>query len=51
MIYYQLKNKIRFYFIVESELNYEEKVNEIARMISGEKVTSEAFEFAKNLLK
>lgn len=25
MIYYQLKNKIRFYFIVESELNYEEK--------------------------
>ena len=31
-------------------LNKEEKVNEIARMISGEKITSEAIEFAKNIL-
>ena len=28
----------------------EEKINEIARMISGEKITSEAIEFAKNIL-
>ena len=33
------------------ELNNHEKVNEIARMISGEKVTPEALDFAKNLLK
>ena len=33
------------------ELNNNEKVNEIARMISGEKVTPEALDFAKNLLK
>lgn len=45
-----LVDKINGKSIVK-ELNYEEKVNEIARMISGEKVTSEAFEFAKNLLK
>ncbi len=31
-------------------LNKEEKINEIARMISGEKITSEAIEFAKNIL-
>ena len=45
-----LVDKINGKSIVK-ELNYEEKVNEIARMISGEKVTSAAFEFAKNLLK
>lgn len=33
------------------ELNSKEKINEIARMISGEKVTPEALDFAKNLLK
>jgi len=32
-------------------LNNKERINEIARMISGESVTSEAIEFAKNLLK
>lgn len=31
-------------------LNDEEKVNEISRMISGETVTPEAYEFAKNLI-
>lgn len=33
------------------ELNNKERINEIARMISGEKVTPEALDFAKNLLK
>ena len=33
------------------ELNSKERINEIARMISGEKVTPEALDFAKNLLK
>ncbi|MDX9900877.1 MAG: DNA recombination protein RecN [Aliarcobacter sp.] len=33
------------------ELNNKERINEIARMISGEKVTLEALDFAKNLLK
>ena len=33
------------------ELNSKERINEIARMISGEKVTLEALDFAKNLLK
>ena len=33
------------------ELNSKERINEIARMISGEEVTLEALDFAKNLLK
>ena len=33
------------------ELNNSERVNEIARMISGENVTNEAIEFAKNIIK
>ena len=37
--------------LIPKELNNNEKVNEIARMISGEKVTPEALDFAKNLLK
>jgi DNA repair protein RecN (Recombination protein N) len=45
-----LVDKINGKSIVK-ELNNQEKINEIARMISGEKVTLEAFEFAKNLLK
>lgn len=32
-------------------LNDKERINEIARMISGESITSEAIDFAKNLLK
>ena len=32
-------------------LNNKERINEIARMISGENITSEAIDFAKNLLK
>ena len=31
-------------------LNKEERINEIARMISGEEITSNAIKFAKNLL-
>ncbi len=31
-------------------LNKEERINEISRMISGEDITKEALEFAKNLL-
>lgn len=31
-------------------LNDEEKINEISRMISGENITPEAYEFAKNLI-
>lgn len=55
----QLTSSANQHFLVDKingisfvkELNSTEKVNEIARMISGEKVTSEALEFAKNLLK
>jgi DNA repair protein RecN (Recombination protein N) len=55
----QLTSSANQHFLVDKidgksivrELNNEEKINEIARMISGEEVTSEAFEFAKNLLK
>ena len=45
-----LVDKIEGKSIVK-ELNNQEKINEIARMISGESVTSEAIDFAKNLLK
>jgi DNA repair protein RecN (Recombination protein N) len=31
-------------------LNKDERINEIARMISGENITDEAIEFAKNLI-
>ena len=55
----QLTSSANQHFLVDKingksfvkELNNQEKINEIARMISGEKVTLEAFEFAKNLLK
>ncbi len=55
----QLTSSANQHFLVDKingisfvkELNNSEKINEIARMISGEKVTSEALEFAKNLLK
>jgi DNA repair protein RecN (Recombination protein N) len=55
----QLTSSANQHFLVDKingksfvkELKNNEKVNEIARMISGEKVTSEAVEFAKNLLK
>ena len=55
----QLTSSANQHFLVDKingisfvkELNNTEKINEIARMISGEKVTSEALEFAKNLLK
>ena len=55
----QLTSSANQHFLVDKidgksivkELNNQEKINEIARMISGEKVTSEAINFAKNLLK
>jgi DNA repair protein RecN (Recombination protein N) len=55
----QLTSSANQHFLVDKtdgksfvkELNNKEKINEIARMISGEKVTAEAIEFAKNLLK
>lgn len=55
----QLTSSANQHFLVDKinnksfvkELNNQDKVNEIARMISGEKVTLEALEFAKNLLK
>ena len=36
---------------MNDNFNNNEKIIEIARMISGENVTNEAIEFAKNLLK
>ena len=55
----QLTSSANQHFLVDKidgksivkELNNQEKINEIARMISGEKVTSEAINFAINLLK
>jgi DNA repair protein RecN (Recombination protein N) len=55
----QLTSSANQHFLVDKiegksfvkELNNQERMNEIARMISGEKVTLEALEFAKNLLK
>ncbi len=55
----QLTSSANQHFLVDKidgkstvkELNYEEKISEIARMISGENVTFEAVNFAKNLLK
>ncbi|PUE66834.1 AAA family ATPase [Arcobacter lacus] len=54
----QLTSSANQHFLVDKQngkstvklLNKDEKINEVARMISGEKVTSEALEFAKNLL-
>ncbi|MGE4382811.1 MAG: AAA family ATPase [Arcobacter sp.] len=54
----QLTSSANQHFLVDKNsgistvklLNDQERVNEIARMISGENVTSEAIEFAKNLL-
>jgi DNA repair protein RecN (Recombination protein N) len=55
----QLTSSANQHFLVDKNnrissvklLNDKERVNEIARMISGENITSEAFDFAKNLLK
>ena len=55
----QLTSSANQHFLVEKingvstvkELNNSERVNEIARMISGENVTNEAIEFAKNIIK
>ncbi len=55
----QLTSSANQHFLVDKNnkksfvrlLNNEERITEIARMISGEKVTLEALEFAKNLLK
>ena len=55
----QLTSSANQHFLVDKidgksfvkELNNQERMTEIARMISGEKVTLEALEFAKNLLK
>lgn len=54
----QLTSSANQHFLVDKQngkstvrlLNKEDRTKEIARMISGEKVTSEALEFAKNLL-
>ena len=55
----QLASSANQHFLVEKIdnnskvkiLNDEQRVKEIARMISGENVTAEALDFAKNLLK
>ncbi len=55
----QLTSSANQHFLVEKingvstvkELNNSERVNEIARMISGENVTNEAIKFAKNIIK
>ena len=54
----QLSSAANQHFLVEKqddisivkELNYEERIKEISRMISGENITQEAREFAKKLL-
>jgi DNA repair protein RecN (Recombination protein N) len=54
----QLTSSANQHFLVDKHngissvklLNNKERINEIARMISGENVTSEAIDFAKNLL-
>ena len=55
----QLSSKANSHFLVEKngeissvrELKNDERINELARMISGEHVSKEAIEFAKGLLK
>lgn len=55
----QLTSSADYHFLVDKlqgkskvrVLNQTERINEIARMISGEKITNEAINFAKNLLK
>ena len=55
----QLTSSADYHFLVDKlegkskvrVLNQSERINEIARMISGEKITNEAINFAKNLLK
>ena len=55
----QLTSSADYHFLVDKLegkskvrlLNQSERINEIARMISGEKITNEAINFAKNLLK
>ena len=55
----QLTSSANQHFLVDKQngnskvilLNNKERINEIARMISGENITNEAIEFAKNLLK
>lgn len=53
----QLTSSANQHFLVDKQkgksfvkrLNEEEKINEVSRMISGENITQEAYEFAKNL--
>jgi DNA repair protein RecN (Recombination protein N) len=55
----QLTSSANQHFLVDKNsgnsivklLNNKERINEIARMISGENITNEAIDFAKNLLK
>ncbi|HJE66190.1 MAG TPA: DNA recombination protein RecN, partial [Campylobacter avium] len=55
----QLSSKAKNHFLVEKENNEsfvrklkdDERVGELARMISGEQIGDEALEFAKTLLK
>ena len=55
----QLTSSANQHFLVDKQngdskvmlLNNKERINEIARMISGEDITNEAIKFAKNLLK
>ena len=55
----QLSSSANQHFLVDKQngnskvilLNNKERINEIARMISGENITNEAIEFANNLLK
>ncbi|MDZ7819034.1 MAG: DNA recombination protein RecN [Aliarcobacter sp.] len=55
----QLTSSANQHFLVDKSngnsmvklLNNKERINEIARMISGENITNEAIDFAKNLLK
>ena len=55
----QLSSKANSHFLVERhgensvvrELDKEERVNELARMLSGEHISEEAINFAKGLLK
>ncbi len=54
----QLSSQASNHFLVEKKdgqsfvrkLGYDERINELARMISGEKISAEAMEFAKTLL-
>ena len=43
-------NENKAFEVYDITRNKEERINEIARMISGEEITSNAIKFAKNLL-